>query len=587
MKNLPLIILFLATAFCAAGQSGTKSNEGLAKLFKNIDRPRGGGGGEGVLYRGQHPKGKWSTVSFQNMKTEADSTQLFISQLERIDDATLNDQEKISKAVMLIRLRDQVDAVKYKMVLIPFNAEGGFYNQMSFVLPRLTFKTAQDYFDYFKWLPEYETRLRDNIALMRQGIKEGIVAPKIIVNNTLLLLKPWVPESYEATPFYAPLNNIPSTISAGEQAQIKKEGGQAIGRLYNTYRELKTFFEKEYMAAAKDQPGIMFVPGGKEYYENRIKHYTTLPLSADSIHKLGLAEVARIRSSMEKIIADLKFQGSFADFLAFLRSDPQFYAKTPQELLNYASWLSKKAEGQLPRLFNKLYSLPFTVEPVPDNIAPTYTGGRYVPGSLEGKRAGTYWVNTYDLKSRTLYTLPALTVHEAVPGHHLQGAIAGELKDIPAFRNRYYISAFGEGWGLYSEFLGEEMGMYPTPYDMFGRYTYEMWRACRLVVDTGIHYKGWSRDQALKYLSENTALSMHEVTTEIDRYIGWPGQAVSYKVGEIKIKDLRKKAEDKLGTSFNIGDFHQTILQNGSVPLTVLEQEVDRYIARTSEKKDK
>src|SRR5690606_33433110 len=212
---------------------------------------------------------------------------------------------------------------------------------------------------------------------------------------------------------------------------------------------------------------------------------------------------------------------------------------------------------------------PFTVEPVPDAIAPTYTGGRYVSGSWEGKRAGIYWVNTYNLKSRTWYTLPALTLHEAVPGHHLQISLAAELKDLPRFRTRYYISAFGEGWGLYSEYLGEEMGMYATPYDLFGRYTYEMWRACRLVVDTGIHYKGWTREQALNYLAGNTALSMHEVTTEIDRYIGWPGQALSYKIGEIKIKALRKKAEEALGDQFKIGAFHQAILQNGSVPLTV------------------
>src|SRR5690606_15119126 len=267
------------------------------------------------------------------------------------------------------------------------------------------------------------------------------------------------------------------------------------------------------MEAAREHPVISFVPGGKEYYENRVRFYTTLPLTPDSVHQLGLQEVARIRASMDKIIQEVNFKGSFADFLNFLRTDPQFYAKTPQELLNYASWLSKKAEAGLPKLFDKLYSLPFTVEPVPDAIAPTYTGGRYVSGSWEGKRAGIYWVNTYDLKSRTLYTLPALTLHEAVPGHHLQIMLAAELKDLPRFRTRYYISAFGEGWGLYSEYLGEEMGMYATPYDMFGRYTYEMWRACRLVVDTGIHYKGWTREQALNYLAENTALSIHEVTT--------------------------------------------------------------------------
>lgn len=566
-------LLMLSLPVLAQNLNG---NAELNDLFKQIDRR--GGSREGALYRGQHPKGKWSSISLNTQQLEADTVRGFIKKLEAINDASLSTQEKISKEVMLIRLRDQVAAIDYKMVLIPFNAEGGFYNQMSFSLSRLPFNDAANYNDYLGWIPEYENRLKENLALMRLGIKEKIVAPKVIVNNTLSLLKAWVPDDYRKSPFYAPLDKMPSTISVADQQAIRTKADKVIGDLHKTYVSVRTFFETEYMKAANEKPGIMFVPNGKEYYENRVRHYTTLPLTPDSVHALGLKEVARIRAAMDKIIADLKFEGSFQDFLTFLRTDEQFFAKTPQELLNRAAWLSKKAEGQLPRLFNKLYTLPFTVEPVPDAIAPTYTGGRYVPGSWDGKRPGTYWVNTYDLKSRTLYTLPALTVHEAVPGHHLQGALAAEIKNIPSFRNRNYISAFGEGWGLYSEYLGEEMGMYSTPYELFGRYTYEMWRACRLVVDTGIHFKGWSRDQALKYLADNTALSLHEVTTEIDRYIGWPGQAVSYKVGEIKIKDLRSKSEQALGKSFNIGEFHDVILRNGSIPLTALEQEVNRYI---------
>jgi uncharacterized protein (DUF885 family) len=373
---------------------------------------------------------------------------------------------------------------------------------------------------------------------------------------------------------------MPADIGEVDRKSIEQQTQQVLTNLQATYQEVEKYFANEYAEAAREKPGISEVAGGKEYYENRVRHYSTLPLTADSVHNLGLSEVARIRQAMEKIIKDLKFKGSFDDFLKFLRTDDQFYAKTPQELLNYAAWLSKKAEGQLPKYFNTLYTLPFTVEPVPESIAPTYTGGRYVEGSWADKRAGIYWVNTYNLKSRTLYTIPALTVHEAVPGHHLQGALAAEIKDssIPAFRNEYYISAYGEGWALYCEYLGEEMGMYSTPYELFGRYTYEMWRACRLVVDTGIHYKGWSRDDALRFLADNTALSLHEVTTEIDRYIGWPGQALSYKIGEIKIKELRRKAEQALGKNFNIGEFHKAILRNGSVPLEVLEMQVDQYI---------
>lgn len=551
-------------------------NQELADLFEKIENY--GKSSQDSLYRGLHPKGEWASSSYDARVADADSLKTFLSRLESIDDSLLTDQEKISKKVMLIRLNNSIDVVKYKIILIPFNAEGGFYNSMSYVLSNLPFNTAQDYFDYLNWLPDYQQSLNENLELMRMGIAEGTVAPKIIVGNTLNLLMPWVVDNLEDSPFYEPLSILPESIDETDSDLIKKKAVEVIGSLQETYADINNFFANEYMPAAKVQPGISFVPTGKEYYENRVRHFTTLPLTADSVHNLGLAEVKRIRESMDKVLEELKFEGSFADFLQFLRTDDQFYAKTPQELLNHAAWLSKKAEGQLPKLFNHLYSLPFTVEPVPASIAPTYTGGRYVEGSWETKRPGIYWVNTYNLKSRTLYTLPALTLHEAVPGHHLQGAITGELKGVPEFRNNYYISAFGEGWGLYSEYLGEEMGMYSTPYELFGRYTYEMWRACRLVVDTGIHTKGWSRGQALKFLSENTALSLHEVTTEIDRYIGWPGQALSYKIGEIKIKSLRKMAEEELGDKFNIGEFHQAILENGSVPLTVLEERTNKYI---------
>ncbi len=581
-----LFVLCISLFGCVGNLNKEKNIAGsasLSKLFDAIDRYSRAP--EDSLYRGFHPRGKWTSNTYEKQQSQADSLKKYKTALEAIDDASLSKQEKISKEVMLINLNDQLAAIQYNLILIPFNAEGGFYNQLAYSLDNLPFKTAKDYYSYVAWIPEYDRVLQENLALMKKGIADGVVAPKIIVKNTLELMKPWAVPGYQQSSFYTPINKMPESIGEADRKTIQQESERAITHLLGTYQTLADFFAKEYMAAAKSEPGISYVPAGKEYYENRVRHYTTLPLTPDSVHNLGLSEVARIRAAMEKIIREQNFKGSFSDFLKFLRTDPQFYAKTPQELLNYAAWLSKKAEGQLPKLFNKLYTLPFTVEPVPASIAPTYTGGRYVGGSWESKRAGIYWVNTYDLKSRTLYTIPALTVHEAVPGHHLQGAMAAEIKnDLPAFRNRYYISAFGEGWGLYSEYLGEEMGMYSTPYELFGRYTYEMWRACRLVVDTGIHYKGWTREQALKYLAENTALSMHEVTTEIDRYIGWPGQALSYKVGEIKIKALRKKAEESLGKNFRIGDFHAAILQNGSVPLGVLERQVDDYIAEIQSK---
>jgi uncharacterized protein (DUF885 family) len=572
------------TVTTTASTTATSANETeLNKIFKSIAKSTTTS--EDSLYRGFHPRGQWSFESAEDRKNETDKLRNFVAQLEAIDSKSLTTQEKISRDVMLISLKDRIDHVAFKMYYIPFNAEGGFYNRLSYVLPRLPFKTVENYSDYLNWLPNYATSLQDNVSMIRTGMRDGIVAPKAIVKNTLDLLKPFVTEDYRQSPFYGPLKNISASISATEKVAIEKEAEVVIGNLTSTYKSLYGFFSTEYMNAAKEKPGISEIPGGKAYYENRVLHYTTLQLTPDSVHALGLQEVARIRETMEKIIEGVKFKGGFSDFLNFMRNDSQFYAQSPQELLNAASWLSKKAEGQLPKYFRKLYSLPFTVEPVPDDIAPTYTSGRYVPGSWENKKPGIYWVNIYDLKSRPLYNLPALTVHEAVPGHHLQNMIAAEIKDIPAFRNRYYISAFGEGWGLYCEYLGEEMGMYSTPYELFGRSTYEMWRACRLVVDTGIHYKGWTRDDAIKYLAENTALSIHEVTTEIDRYIGWPGQALSYKIGELKIKSLRKKSEAALKEKFDVREFHEVVLENGSVPLPILESQVDAYIERARARK--
>jgi uncharacterized protein (DUF885 family) len=282
---------------------------------------------------------------------------------------------------------------------------------------------------------------------------------------------------------------------------------------------------------------------------------------------------------MQKVVAQVGFQGSFEDFLQQLRTDPRFYARSPEELLKQAAWIAKRMDGKLPSLFRRLPRQPYGVEPVPPDIAPKYTGGRYVGAPLDGTRAGTYWVNTYALESRPLYTLEALTLHEAVPGHHLQIALAKELLGLPPFRRHAYVDAFGEGWGLYSERLGLEAGFYTDPYTNFGRLTYEMWRACRLVVDTGLHAKGWSRDQAIEFMAARTALSRHEIETEVDRYISWPGQALAYKMGELKIRELRARAEKALGERFDVRAFHDAVLENGTVPLTVLEERIDAFIA--------
>lgn len=569
-----LSLLFLIGASVVFAQS----NEKLISLVERIDALNEAFSVDNPIWLGKHPE----QYVFQKMETRIEKVEKLrplLAAMEQIPDEELTDDEIINRSILILQLRNEISEVDYKTYLIPFNAEGGFFNAPSFFLPNLPFHSKADYDAYFRWLKTFPEYLNYHIELLRLGMKEGIMAPKIIVQNNIDLLSSWTGTDIEKHPFYMPIAKIPAHISVDHRKEIENEGNEIISStILPTYSKLQNFLLSKYFPAAPSEVGISKIKNGRAYYENRVRHFTTLDITPDSVYATGLAEVARIRKQMEQIIAEVKFQGSFAEFLAFLRTDPQFYPKTGQELLNRAAWLSKKAEGQLPKLFSKLYSLPFTVEPVPDAIAPKYTGGRYVGGSRSQNKPGIYWVNTYNLPSRTLYTLPALSLHEAVPGHHLQITLASELSDLPEYRKNYYISSFGEGWGLYSEYLGEEMGMYETPYELFGRYTYEMWRACRLVVDVGLHYKGWTRQEAVDYMAKNTALSLHEVNTEIDRYIGWPGQAVSYKMGELTIKNLRKQASEELGEKFDIQAFHDAILRNGSVPLPILKKEIEKYI---------
>ncbi|MGH7454409.1 MAG: DUF885 domain-containing protein, partial [bacterium] len=379
--------------------------------------------------------------------------------------------------------------------------------------------------------------------------------------------------------FYAPLAKFPATMPADEQNRLRQSGEAAIREsIVPGYRRLLEFMTNEYIPNARTTIGASELPNGRDYYAQRIRHFTTLDMSVDEVHQLGLNEVQRIRNEMMEIIKQVGFTGDFAAFLKFLRTDPQFYAKTPEALLKEACYIAKRMDGKLPSLFKTLPRLPYSVQAVPAHLAPKYTGGRYVGPALGSTEPGYYWVNTYALENRPLYVLESLTLHEAVPGHHLQTALARELEGLPNFRRFLYLSAFGEGWGLYSERLGLEAGFYTNPYSNFGRLTYEMWRACRLVVDTGIHAKGWTREEAMDFLASNTALSLHEVRTETDRYISWPGQALAYKIGELKIRELRRKAEETLGENFDVREFHDVVLRNGAVPLTILESEVQTYI---------
>jgi len=373
---------------------------------------------------------------------------------------------------------------------------------------------------------------------------------------------------------------LPPGLPAPERERLRAAGRAAIVEaVLPAYRSLLDFFVREYLPGARTTTAAAALPDGRAYYEWRVRHYTTLDTTADEVHAIGQREVERIRGEMQDVVRQVGFAGSFPEFLERLRTDPRFYARTPEDLLKQAAWIAKRMDGKLPSLFRRLPRQPYGVEPVPSDLAPKYTGGRYVGAPLDGTRAAAFWVNTYALESRPLFTLEALTLHEAVPGHHLQIALAKELRDLPAFRRYGYVDAFGEGWGLYAERLGLEAGFYTDPYSNFGRLTYEMWRACRLVVDTALHSRGWSREQAIEFMAANTALSRHEITTEVDRYISWPGQALAYKMGELKIRELRARAEKALGERFDVRAFHDAALENGAVPLTVLDERIDAFIA--------
>lgn len=495
-----------------------------------------------------------------------------LADLKQIDPKALSADNQINYAIYHDQIFNLAEDVRLRGYEMPFNADSSFWSNLSF-MARREMKTAQDYRNYIARLndvPRYFGQQTDN---MRAGLKRGFSVPRAVLDGREVSIAT-VAELKDPTesPLYAPFKKLPSTIPAAEQATLREQASAAIsGKVVPAFQQLRTFFVNEYVPQARSTLAAEAMPDGKAYYRQQIHEYTTLDLSPDQIHQIGLGEVARIQKEMNDIIKQVGFKGSFAQFLTFLRTDPQFYAKTPNELLYRAAWISKRIDG----VIGKYMTLPrarFTIVPVPPDIAPFWTAGR---GGM-----GTYWLNTYNLPARPLYNLPALTLHESDPGHALQGALAAEQGEQPEFRRNAYISAYGEGWGLYSEKLGVEMGIYETPYEDFGRLTYEMWRAARLVIDTGVHSKGWTREQAIAYLRDHTALSEHEVTTEVDRYISWPGQALSYKLGEIAIVRLRAQAEKELGDKFDVKGFHDAVLKQGSVPLPVLEQQIQAYIAQ-------
>lgn len=500
--------------------------------------------------------------------------------LAAIPRAELSATDRLNYDIFAHQLRDELGEYEHRSYLQPITNRSGFHVQFPELPREVPLKTKQDYLNYIARLAAFEQYVADHIELMREGIKQGYILPSITLDGAPDVITPHLVDDPRKSLLYAPFAKFPESVPEGDRAALAEAGEHAIEEhVVPGFQAFRKFLIDEYLPKSRPSIGAAQLPGGREFYRHRVRKFTTLDLTPEEVHATGLAEVKRIRAEMERLIRKVGFQGDFAAFLKMLRNDPKFYAKTPEELQEKVALILKRMDGELPRLFKTLPRTPYGLRVIPDYIAPRTTSAYYQPPAGDGSRGGYYYINTFDLKSRPLYEMEALSLHEAVPGHHLQLALQQELTGIPSFRRFTDFTAYIEGWALYAERLGLEVGFYQDPYSDFGRLTFEMWRACRLVVDTGMHYLGWTREQAIEFMASNTALAEHNVRAEIDRYIAWPGQALGYKIGELKIRELRSKCERELGARFDVREFHEVVLRSGSVPLRVLEQNIQEWIA--------
>ena len=519
----------------------------------------------GAAEQGAHLPSVTAAAHRERAKRYAD----FLARLDAIDRAKLTENARTNALVLRTLLEAEIGDARFAEWEMPFDSDSNFW---SYLAPRGGFTSVEQYENYIGRMRDIPRYFAEHTANSRAGLARGFSVPRVTLEGRDVSIASYVVDDPERSPFWTPFADMPRGIPADEQERLRKAGREAIEQQVTpAYAKWLTFFREEYLPNTRTTLGASEFPEGAAYYAQQIRQYTTLDLTAEQIHEIGLAEVARITAEMEKVKAEAGFAGTLAEFVSFLRTDPQFVARSGDELMGVSAYVAKRVDGKLADYFGFLPRHRYTIRPVDPAIAPFYTAGR---GGLDACQ-----MNTYDLPSRPLYNIPALTLHECAPGHSFQAAVALEQEEAPRFRRRTYFSGFGEGWGLYVEYLGEEMGIYRTPYEKFGRLSYEMWRAARLVIDTGIHHYGWSRDRAVDYLASHTALSEREVGTEIDRYISWPGQALAYKLGEMTMRRVRAKAEAELGPRFDIRKFHDIVLSLGSVPLPALEARIDAFIA--------
>ena len=523
---------------------------------------------------------RWGDRSLAAIKTRHEHSLDVLQRLSKIDRSKLSAADQLNYDLFKKDYENGIEEYKYRWYLAPLNQRGGIQTQNE-LADSLRFETVKDYDDWIARMNAFPLYMDQTIALMGEGIKARVLLPKVIMQRVPAQIDKQIVEKPEDSLFYKPFRRFPSAIPAAERERLTRDALAAVGaNIIPSYNRFKKFFVDEYLPASFDEVGAWQLPQGEAMYSHFVRRYTTTNVTPREVHEKGLSEVKRIRAAMQEVMNQVGFKGSLAEFFTFLRTDKQFYYDTPAELFAAYEAMSKRIDPHLVKVFRKLPRMPYGVEEIPAAVAPDTTTAYYRQPSADGSRAGTYFVNLYKPESRPKWEMMALSLHEAVPGHHLQIALAQEQGDIPNFRRFGGYTAFVEGWGLYAESLGEDMGLYDDPYAKFGQLTYEMWRAVRLVVDTGMHQMHWTRKQAIDYFMENAAKQELDIVNEVDRYIAWPGQALAYKTGELKIKELRARAKQELGSKFDIRDFHEVVLGSGAVPLDVLERNVVEWIAK-------
>jgi uncharacterized protein (DUF885 family) len=522
---------------------------------------------------------RWSDNSLEAIARREAEDRAALEQLHAIDREVLAAADRLDYDTFEWQLEHAIAAQRFRGYLQPVSHQGGVQTAdgIAEVMP---FASTRDYRNWLARMAAIPEQVEQAIALMQEGVKAGSVPPKVLMERVPAQIAAQVVDDPAKSPFYRPFTKFPETVPEADRKALAAEAQRTIrDRIVPAYRTLQAYFNDQYLPRTRDSIAVTEQPDGADYYAYLAGYYTTTDLKPGQIHDIGVKEVARIRAEMEKVKAETGFKGTLAEFFAYLRTDPKFFVNTPEALLERYRSVAKRIDPELVKVFHTIPRLPYGVRPIPDNIAPDTTTAYYMPGAADGSRPGYYYVNLYKPETRPIWEMIPLSLHEAVPGHHFQFARALELPDAPMFRRTAYFVAYGEGWGLYAERLGYDMGLYDDPYDRMGQLAYDMWRAVRLVVDTGMHSQGWSRERAIAYFMDNSPKTRQDVVNEIDRYIGTPGQALAYKIGQMKISELRARAERELGSKFDLKAYNDAVLSTGSVPLDVLEKHIDAWIA--------